>query len=122
MLLWLKIIWFAIAYIIWDTAYTICDVPAFGIITAMTSNIEERNTILSLKGTTGGIGSALTTVLASVLVSEALGLSYGVVSIIIAVVASFTMFPVCKHCEERVQGSDEENFTVRRMTNWLTQR
>ena len=62
-----KLIWFAIAYIIWDTAYTLCDVPAFGIITSMTSNIEERNTILSLKGVTGGIGSALTTVLVSVL-------------------------------------------------------
>ena len=34
-----KLIWFAIAYIIWDTAYTICDVPAFGIITSMTSNV-----------------------------------------------------------------------------------
>ena len=41
-----KLVWFALAYIIWDTAYTICDVPAFGIITAMTGNIEERNTIL----------------------------------------------------------------------------
>ena len=37
-----KLIWFALAYIVWDTAYTLCDVPAFGIITAMTSNIEER--------------------------------------------------------------------------------
>ena len=45
-----KLVWFALAYIIWDTAYTLCDVPAFGIITAMTSNVEERNTILSLKG------------------------------------------------------------------------
>ena len=51
-----KLVWFALAYIIWDTAYTICDVPAFGIITAMTNQIEERNTILSLKGITGGIG------------------------------------------------------------------
>lgn len=114
-----KLAWFAIAYLIWDTAYTICDVPAFGIITAMTTNIEERNTVLSLKGITGGIGSALTTVLASVLVSEALGLSYGVVSIIIAVAATFTMFPVCNHCEERVQGTDEENFTVRKMLKYV---
>ena len=65
-----KLIWFALAYIIWDTAYTICDVPAFGIITSMTSNVEERNTILSLKGITGGIGSALTTVLVTVIISE----------------------------------------------------
>lgn len=114
-----KLIWFAIAYILWDTAYTLCDVPAFGIITAMTGNIEERNTILSLKGITGGIGSALTTVLATALVGEGIGLSYGVVSIMIAVVASATMIPVCFKCQERNKGTDEEQFTVKRMLKYL---
>lgn len=114
-----KLVWFAIAYIIWDTAYTLCDVPAFGIITSMTSNIEERNTILSLKGTTGGIGSALTTVLVSVLISEFIGLNYGWVSIIVAVVAVFTMFPICTKCQERNQSIDEEQFTVRRMIKYV---
>ena len=114
-----KLIWFAVAYIIWDTAYTICDVPAFGIITAMTGNIEERNTILSLKGITGGVGSAMTTVLATVLISEFVGLGYGPVSIIIAVVATVTMFPVCKHCRERNISADEQQFTVRKMLRYI---
>jgi Na+/melibiose symporter-like transporter len=114
-----KLIWFAIAYIIWDTAYTICDVPAFGIITAMTSNIEARNTILSLKGITGGVGSALTTVLVTLLISEFVGLGYGPVSIIVAIVAMVTMFPVCKHCQERNKTVDEEQFTVKRMIKYV---
>ena len=114
-----KLIWFAIAYIIWDTAYTLCDVPAFGIITAMTSNIEERNTILSLKGITGGVGSALTTVLVTLLISEFVGLGYGPVSVIVAIVAMLTMFPVCKHCQERNKTTDEEQFTVRRMLRYV---
>lgn len=114
-----KLIWFALAYIIWDTAYTICDVPAFGIITAMTSNIEERNTILSLKGITGGVGSALTTVLVTLLISEFVGLDYGPVSIIVAIVAMATMFPVCKYCQERNKTVDEEQFTVRRMLKYV---
>lgn len=114
-----KLIWFAIAYVIWDTAYTICDVPAFGIITAMTSNIEERNTILSLKGITGGVGSALTTVLVTLLISEFVGFGYGPVSIIVAVVAMLTMFPVCKHCQERNKTTDEEQFTVRKMLKYV---
>lgn len=114
-----KLIWFAIAYVIWDTAYTICDVPAFGIITAMTSNIEERNTILSLKGITGGVGSALTTVLVTLLISEFVGLGYGAVSVIVAAVAMATMFPVCKHCRERNKASDEEQFTVKRMLKYV---
>ena len=114
-----KLAWFAIAYIVWDTAYTLCDVPAFGIITAMTSNVEERNTILSLKGITGGVGSALTTVLVTLLISEFVGLGYGWVSVIVAVVAAATMFPVCFKCEERNKSIDEEQFTVRRMLKYI---
>jgi Na+/melibiose symporter-like transporter len=114
-----KLIWFALAYIVWDTAYTICDVPAFGIITSMTSNIEERNTILSLKGITAGVGMALTAVLVTVLISEFVGLGYGPVSIIVAIVAMATMFPVCKHCKERNKSIDEEQFTVRKMLKYL---
>lgn len=114
-----KLAWFAIAYIAWDTAYTICDVPAFGIITSMTSNIEERNTILSLKGISGGVGTAITTVLVTVLISEFVGLSYSWISIFVAVVAMATMFPVCYKCEERNKSIDEEQFTVRRMIKYV---
>lgn len=114
-----KLIWFALAYIVWDTAYTLCDVPAFGIITAMTSNVEERNTILSLKGISAGVGTALTTVIVSVLISEFIGLGYGPVSIVVAVIAMATMFPVCKHCQERNKTIDEEQFTVRRMIKYV---
>lgn len=114
-----KLIWFALAYIVWDTAYTICDVPAFGIITAMTTQIEERNTILSLKGITGGIGSALTTVLVTLLIGQSINIGYGPTAIIIAIVAAATMFPVCFKCEERNKGEDEEQFTVRSMMRYV---
>ena len=114
-----KLIWFALAYIVWDTAYTICDVPAFGIITAMTNQIEERNTILSLKGITGGIGSALTTVLVTLFIGQTINIGYGFTSVIIAVVAAATMFPVCFKCEERNKPVEEEQFTVRSMIKYV---
>lgn len=114
-----KLIWFALAYIVWDTAYTICDVPAFGIITSMTSNVEERNTILSLKGITAGIGMAVTTVLVTVLIGENVGMGYGPVSIIVAVIAMATMLPACRNCKERNKSIDEEQFTVRKMLKYV---
>jgi len=114
-----KLIWFAVAYILWDTAYTICDVPAFGIITSMTSNVEERNTVLSLKGISGGAGSAITTVLVTLFIGQSINIGYGPTSIIVAVVAAATMFPVCFKCQERNKSIDEEQFTVRRMLKYI---
>ncbi|MBR5827436.1 MAG: MFS transporter [Clostridia bacterium] len=114
-----KLIWFALAYIVWDTAYTICDVPAFGIITAMTDQIEERNTIISLKGITGGIGSALTTVLVTLFIGQTINIGYGPTAVIIAIVAAATMFPICRKCKERNKPEVEEEFTVRSMIKYV---
>ena len=115
----LQVIWFAVAYILWDTAYTLCDVPAFGLVTAMSNNIEERNSILSVKGLTAGIGVALASVIVPALVSEDVGVSYGVSSILIAVIAAATMLPLVFVTKERTQGTDEEQFTVRRMLKYV---
>ena len=114
-----QVLWFALAYIIWDTAYTLCDVPAFGLVTAMSNNIEERNSILSVKGLTAGIGVALSSVIVPALVSEDVGVSYGVASIIIAAVAIVTMVPLIFIGKERYQTTDEEQFTVRRMVKYV---
>ena len=52
-----KLIWLAVSYILWDTAYTLCDVPIFGIITSMSENIDERNSIISDQQIWAGVGS-----------------------------------------------------------------
>ncbi len=114
-----KLVWLAVAYVLWDTAYTICDVPAFGIITAMSNNIEERNTILSLKGVASGVGIALATLISMVFVSEGVGLSYGLVSIVVAVIATITMVPVCFLSQERNHIASEKEFTVRSMLKYV---
>jgi len=43
-----KITLASITYILWGMAYTVSDVPGFSIITVMTTNADERNTMLSL--------------------------------------------------------------------------
>jgi GPH family glycoside/pentoside/hexuronide:cation symporter len=43
-----KIIWAAVFYLLFGMLYTISDVPAFSLTTAMTNNINERNTLLSV--------------------------------------------------------------------------
>ena len=41
-----KLLWFAIFYLIWDTVYTLCDVPIHGMVTVMTDNLDERTSII----------------------------------------------------------------------------
>lgn len=114
-----KLAWLAIAYILWDTAYTLCDVPIFGVITAMTENLNERNAVLSYKSIWGGIGSGIAIVLASILVGEKIKLNYTIVAICCAVVAFFTMAPACSRLEERYVGEQEEDFTLKKMFSYL---
>ena len=42
-----KIVWFLVAYILFDLCYTILDAPAFAVSTVMTSNVEERTEIIA---------------------------------------------------------------------------
>lgn len=41
-----KVIWAVISYMLWDLSYTMCDVPIFGVVTAMTDNQQERVTFV----------------------------------------------------------------------------
>ena len=114
-----KLWWLAIAYILWDTAYTLCDVPIFGIITAMSENLDERNSVLSYKSIWSGVGSGVALILGTVLVSEQVKLNYTVVAIVCAVFAVLTMIPACFKLEERYGGENDESFTVNKMFQYL---
>ncbi|MBQ8014738.1 MAG: MFS transporter [Clostridia bacterium] len=114
-----KLLWFAIAYVIWDTAYTLCDVPIYGSITAMTRNLEERSSMLSYKSIWAGVGIAFITVAGTVLVSEYVGASYAWVAAATAVFAFATMIPVLRTLKERHVPEEEESFTLRRMFSYL---
>lgn len=58
-----KIAWFLVAYILFDIAYTILDTPAFALSTVMTSNIEERTSIIAGGKLWSMVGGVLATVL-----------------------------------------------------------
>lgn len=42
-----KIVWFLLAYVIFDICYTILDAPAFAVTTVMTSDVQERTSIIA---------------------------------------------------------------------------
>ena len=114
-----KLAWFAVAYILWDTAYTLCDVPIFGILTSMSQSIDERNTIQSYKSIATYAGVGLTSTLTTVLISEKVGVNYGVITVIICVMAFALMMPASFKLKERYHAEAEETFTIRRMFSYL---
>ncbi len=114
-----KLVWFAVAYILWDTAYTLCDVPIFGILTSMTQSVDERNSIQSYKSIATYAGVGLTSTLTTVLISEKVGLNYGIITTIICIMAFALMLPASFKLKERYHAESEESFTIRRMLSYL---
>lgn len=114
-----KLIWFAVAYILWDTAYTLCDVPIFGILTSMSQSIDERNTIQSYKSIATYAGVGITSTLTTVLISEKVGMNYGVIAVIICIIAFALMSPASFKLKERYHAESEETFTIRKMFSYL---
>ena len=114
-----KLWWFAIAYILWDTAYTLCDVPIFGILTSMSQSIDERNSIQSYKSIATYAGVGVTSTLTTVLISEKVGLNYGSITVIICLMAFALMMPASFKLKERFHAEAEETFTIRLMFSYL---
>lgn len=57
-----KVVWFLIAYIVFDVCYTILDAPAYAVTTVMTTDVEERTAIIAggkLWAMVGGVVATL---------------------------------------------------------------
>lgn len=116
----LKLIWFTVAYVLWDTAYTVSDVPIYGMVTTMTNNMDERNQIMSFARIFGSGGGMVASMAISVMVSEKVGLDFGWVSFIICMLALVFMLPICFKGKERNRLEHaEEGYTFRQMFSYL---
>lgn len=116
-----KLLWFAVAYIFWDTAYTICDVPIYTMVTTITSNLDERNILMSRRQILSGIGMAIITVAFTVLPGEYVGLSYTWTVVIVSVIATALMIPITVTGKERnyIPSANDGGFTMREMFSYL---
>lgn len=117
----IKLLWFGIAYIFWDTAYTICDVPIYTMVTTITSNLDERNTLMSRRQIFSGIGIALISGIFTILPSEKVGLSYTWTVVVASVIGAAVMIPIGIKGKERnyVRSESEENFSLIEMFRYL---
>ena len=116
-----KLIWFAVAYLIWDTSYTLCDVPIFGLITTMTDNQEERTSLMTTGRIYANIGVIIAMICGYVLPTEMVGMSFSATAIIIVIIALINMVFICVSGKEHSlkAAQTEENFSLRRMFSYL---
>lgn len=115
--MWLRVSWSALAYILWDTAYTICDAPVTGLSMAMTDSVKERTDLISI-GRLGAIvaifGSAIVPALAA-----RMGYSWAV--LILSVFSMAAMLPVGFTAKERFDTHSKEESTVKEILRGLVQ-
>ena len=118
-----KLIWFGVAYVLWDTVYTLTDVPAYAMLNTMTDNLEERNTLLSVNRVFSGGGVVLYGVILPLLISEQVGMSATWAVAVMSIFSALTMIPLCLNCKERNYKPEEEdeNFSPKQMLSYLRQ-
>ncbi len=116
-----KLIWFGLAYVAWDTVYTLTDVPAYAMLNTMTDNLQERNTLLSVNRVFSGGGVVIYGVVLPLLISESVGMSATWAVAILSIFSALTMVPLNLNCKERNYKPEEEDesFSPRQMFTYL---
>lgn len=116
-----KLIWFGVAYVLWDTVYTLTDIPAYAMLNTMTDNLDERNTLLSINRVFSGAGFLVYGVVLPLLISENVGMSASLAIAILSIFSALTMLPLSVNCKERNYKPEEEdeNFSPRQMFSYL---
>ena len=114
----LKIVWFVVAYLLFDAAYTILDSPAFAVTTVMTGNVQERTKIIANGKLWAMVGGTLATVLIPVMEAK---LGWGMSSIAFVVISVPLMLPMAFKVKERHSETitAEETPTFKQMLVYL---
>ena len=93
-----KVVLAVLAYLLWDVAYTVSDIPIYALPTAMTSNIKERDGLYVNSKFTAFVGIILAGAIFPMLYPE---IGWSMAVIILSVFSLITMIPVGFKARER---------------------
>lgn len=94
----IKVVWFLIAYILFDISYTILDAPAYAVTTVMTSDVQERTSIIAGGKLWAMVGGVVATLLVPMLRPR---LGWFTACIVFVVVSVLMMLPMMFTVKER---------------------
>ncbi len=114
----MKILWFVLAYLLFDIAYTILDAPAFAVTTVMTRHVQERTKIIANGKLWAMVGGTLATVLIPMMEAK---LGWAVSCIVFVAVSVPLMLPMSFMVKERrsATSSSNESPTFKQMLGYL---
>ena len=106
-----KVVWFLIAYILFDLCYTILDAPAFAVTTVMTSNVQERTGIIAGGKLWAMVGGVVSTVLIPLIRPKLGWLTACIVFIAVSIILMIPMlFTVKERHSEAVKATENPSF------------
>ncbi|MDR1939541.1 MAG: glycoside-pentoside-hexuronide (GPH):cation symporter [Clostridiales bacterium] len=115
----------ALIYIVWGMAYTVCDIPIFSLVTAMTGDVQERTRLIARGRIFSFLGIALVT-LSTVPLTNAIGGATGnppsawlIAAAVFSIAAFFLMLPISKAANERTIDQSSAPITLRAMLSYL---
>ncbi len=112
-----KILWFLLAYILFDICYTVLDAPAFAVTTVMTSDIQERSSIIAGNKLWGMVGGVVATLLVPMLRPR---LGWFAACVVFTAVSVVMMIPMLFWVKERhTAAPGAENPTLKEMLRYL---
>jgi len=113
-----KVVWFLLAYILFDVCYTVLDAPAFAVTTVMTSDVEERAAIIAGNKLWAMVGGVVATLLVPMLRPV---LGWFAACVVFVAVSVVLMVPMLFAVKERHTGvaANAENPGFKDMLHYL---
>ena len=111
-----KVVWFLVAYLLFDLSYTILDAPAFALTTVMTSDVPERSAIIAGGKLWSMVGGVVATLLIPIL-RPILGW-FAACAVFIAV-SIVLMIPLLVSAKERTRVQAQSEPGLREMLRYL---
>ncbi len=93
-----KVVWFLVAYILFDICYTILDAPAYALTTVMTADVNERTSIIAGGKLWAMVGGVIATLLVPMLRPK---LGWFAACVVFVVVSVVLMIPMLFFVKER---------------------
>jgi Na+/melibiose symporter-like transporter len=119
----MKIVWFAVFYLLYDFTLTVCEVPMNSMVMTLTDNVEERDNILKIKGILITVSAVVISIVWLALISENVGLPVTGVAIVSAIIFLILMIPLSTSVKEHntelknVDPKSAERYSFKDMLN-----